>query len=409
MTMHARTDCSCAHGLPARAGRLLAAGCLAALLAAPAAATAGTIVDTRHNLSVSGPGTTKALAETRICIFCHTPHNALPQTPLWNKTVDAAKSYSLYASDTLVATPDQPSGPSRLCLSCHDGMIALGKVREPAAEIAVTGAILPGSAANVGGSVFGLAKDHPISFPYPGSSLVFKPAPTDREIVLYGGMIECSTCHDAHKDDFRSPDKTGRLTGKFLVADNRYSSLCLDCHDPPGWLGTAHQVSAAPVDSAALPVFPKLWPTWGTVAEWGCASCHTTHSSQDGQLLLDRYDTADGTVESAGSYALCYRCHNRLVLLTDGTFKRKSTPTTPSGGGHSGHLAAGATCAMCHDTHGTAPTAGTGDHTHLIDFDLTLVTPAPTNSAPLYQHLGATTGSCTLVCHGRTHLGETYP
>jgi hypothetical protein len=50
-------------------------------LAASAAAKSG-IVDTRHNLSTSGPGEIRALTETRICVFCHTPHNAAPATPL---------------------------------------------------------------------------------------------------------------------------------------------------------------------------------------------------------------------------------------------------------------------------------------------------------------------------------------
>jgi len=396
------------HGFVTQNRRLLAAACAGTLLLLPLRAVAETIVDTRHNLSVSGLGTIKAQSETRVCIFCHTPHNANPKTPLWNRDVGSG-TYALYDSSTLQAMPAQPSGPSRLCLSCHDGMIAIGAVLQPAGGIAVTGTILPGSAANIGGSVFGLSKDHPISFSYPMANLAFNPRPTDSNLVLYGGFIECPTCHDAHKDAYRSPDKSSRFTGKFLVADNRYSALCLACHDLPGWFGTAHQMSAALVDTAVLPVFPKQWPTWGTVAEWGCESCHTSHSSQDGQLLLSRYDTADGTLESSLSYALCYRCHNRLGILADGTFKKKIVPTTPSGGGHSGHLANGATCAVCHDTHGIPVSAGTGDHTHLISFDLAIVTAAPGYSEPIYQHQGGFAGNCTLICHGRVHQDETYP
>ena len=91
----------------------------------PLFAEAQTIVNTKHNLSVTGPGTIKALTETRVCIFCHTPHNAAPSTPLWNKELKPV-NYILYSSSTLLAKINQPAGPSKLCLSCHDGTIALG-------------------------------------------------------------------------------------------------------------------------------------------------------------------------------------------------------------------------------------------------------------------------------------------
>src|SRR5512140_2625822 len=97
------------------------------------------MVNTRHNLSVSGPGPIRALTETRICVFCHTPHNAAPLSPLWNKDLEP-QVYTVYASSTLKAGPlPQPSGPTKLCLSCHDGTIALGAVINPAGGITMAG------------------------------------------------------------------------------------------------------------------------------------------------------------------------------------------------------------------------------------------------------------------------------
>ena len=96
----------------------------------PAAPNSSDMLNTKHNLSVSGTGTTRALTETRICVFCHTPHNAEASSPLWNKGLEP-QTYQVYASPTskvvqkLGITP-QPSGPTKLCLSCHDGTIALG-------------------------------------------------------------------------------------------------------------------------------------------------------------------------------------------------------------------------------------------------------------------------------------------
>ena len=36
------------------------------------------IVNSKHDLSARGPGPIRAIYETEICIFCHTPHNAAP-------------------------------------------------------------------------------------------------------------------------------------------------------------------------------------------------------------------------------------------------------------------------------------------------------------------------------------------
>ena len=57
-------------------------GQLVLLLAAPPG-LADSIVNSKHNLSASGPGVVKAVAEPEICIFCHTPHNSTPDAPLW--------------------------------------------------------------------------------------------------------------------------------------------------------------------------------------------------------------------------------------------------------------------------------------------------------------------------------------
>src|SRR5262245_245197 len=86
-----------------------------------------TVVNSKHDLSAQGPGPIRAVNENEICIFCHTPHNAEPQTPLWNHE-SSRTYYRIYKSSTTNARIRQPSGPSKLCLSCHDGTIALGNV-----------------------------------------------------------------------------------------------------------------------------------------------------------------------------------------------------------------------------------------------------------------------------------------
>ena len=96
---------------------------------------------TKHNLSVSGPGPITALSESQICIFCHIPHQQAPAARyLWNRS-DPANAYIPYFSSTLKADVGQPTGASRMCLSCHDGTIALGAINSSPTEIPFEGGI----------------------------------------------------------------------------------------------------------------------------------------------------------------------------------------------------------------------------------------------------------------------------
>ncbi len=241
------------------------------------AQTASDMVNTKHNLSVSGPGPIRALTETRICVFCHTPHNATPQSPLWNKELEP-QVYNVYASPTLRAGPlPQPSGPTKLCLSCHDGTIALGAVVNPAGGITMAGAttLAPGSLSNFG---LNLSGHHPVSFNYrnalPNPELLSVPPPD----LVYGDTdeVHCITCHDPHND----------VNGKFLLKDNRYSALCIDCHQMTGWSTSAHATSTASV-VGILPRPPKTWPTYAQLNEWGCEVCHTPHFAATPEELLN--------------------------------------------------------------------------------------------------------------------------
>jgi predicted CXXCH cytochrome family protein len=244
---------------------------------AVAAPTASDIVNTKHNLSVSGTGSVRALTETRICIFCHTPHNAAPLTPLWNKELEP-QVYTVYTSPTLRSGPlAQPSGPTKLCLSCHDGTIAMGAVLNPAGGITMAGSdyLPPGSLSNFGTDLSG---HHPVSFPYhtalPNAELVPSP-PADLD---FGGQdeVHCITCHDPHNDTF----------GKFLLKDNRYSALCTTCHQIAGWATSAHAISTVSVEGI-LPRPPKTYPTWTRLNEWGCEVCHTPHFAPTAEELLN--------------------------------------------------------------------------------------------------------------------------
>jgi predicted CXXCH cytochrome family protein len=167
-------------------------------------------------------------ATTELCIVCHTPHNAnltVTTAPLWNHSVTAVAAYTLYSSSTLNAVPGQPGNESRLCLSCHDGTVALENFGG-----FTTGTNMIAGSANVGTA---LNNDHPISFVYDAALAtadggLYNPATalsglggTINADMLFTGRMECASCHDVHDD----------IHGMFLRVDNTGSALCLTCHD----------------------------------------------------------------------------------------------------------------------------------------------------------------------------------
>ncbi len=276
--------------------------CIAGLLSGPSAGAKMSIVYTKHNLSSSGPGQIKALSEDRVCVFCHTPHNSNPLTPLWNKNVEGVNYalYTPYSSSTMVspASSTGPTGSTRLCLSCHDGTIALGEVLQPKEKIAmsITSGMPPSSPSYFGTS---LENHHPISFSYYNSlpNAELSPVPP-MGLLFYGnGVIECSTCHDPHDNSNK----------KFLAVDNQQSGLCAMCHQMNGWDRTPHNTSRRTWNL----IQPNPWPRtgfntdfgWMTVNQNGCENCHAPHSAGGPKRLLNYQDEESN----------CYPCHNGHV------------------------------------------------------------------------------------------------
>ena len=54
------------------------------------------IVNTKHDFRASSSANIHAASsQETVCIFCHTPHNAAPLSPLWNKEIEPQKSDDL--------------------------------------------------------------------------------------------------------------------------------------------------------------------------------------------------------------------------------------------------------------------------------------------------------------------------
>jgi len=215
-----------------------------------ASAGAQTVVGTDHDLSSTGPGATTNVA--RVCVFCHTPHQAAAangQDPLWNHTLSATASYGVYASSTLDATPIDVGGAvagsasvTNLCLSCHDGTVSVASQYNPPNEAPINDnnaniVLTAGGNISVAGLMTGnpnigtdLTNDHPVNFTYDAAlatldgGLVTPNSATSVDaggvVPLFGGTVQCASCHDPH-DDTNVP---------FMVASNVGSALCTTCH-----------------------------------------------------------------------------------------------------------------------------------------------------------------------------------
>ncbi len=177
-----------------------------------------------------------------ICRPCHTPHNAnleIQDSPLWNHENTTAV-FQVYTSSTFDATPGQPAGKTKLCLSCHDGTVAIDNFGGNSGGTRFIGVGLIGT---------DLQKHHPVSITYDANLAsidggLYDPTTTlsglggtIAEDMLDGGKLECTSCHDVHVSrntqgctgchNMHGPIVTRTLS---LLKSNDNSALCLTCH-----------------------------------------------------------------------------------------------------------------------------------------------------------------------------------
>ncbi len=196
------------------------------LLFAARTGVAGTLAGSAHDLSAQG------YTGGKVCVACHTPHNSTNAAALWNHALTTT-AYTLYTSPTMKAIPGQPGGSSKLCLSCHDGTVAIDSF---GGAVSPSG-VLISSANNLGANA--LNDDHPIGFAYSASLPNPTLQPTTHSItigtggttktdtlanlLLFSGNMECSSCHDVHNTF------TVGSTGMVKMA-TAGSAICFACH-----------------------------------------------------------------------------------------------------------------------------------------------------------------------------------
>jgi hypothetical protein len=189
---------------------------------------------------------------SQICIFCHTPHRSSGEGPLWNRQSTTVSFFKHFSSSTLAIDDPavagaseygQPNGSTRLCLSCHDGVTALGAVFTTPGmpgPIAFDFVDVKGgrSGKNVNISHQTYSTHHPVSFKYNATVRTLLTSPPYSKPYQFlppatGGAkldklerMQCTTCHDPHQDQ---SDVPGPMT-PFWTA-RTYGDVCSTCHN----------------------------------------------------------------------------------------------------------------------------------------------------------------------------------
>lgn len=205
-------------------------------------AYADNVTNTDHNLTDStNPYYTDGVNTTdEICVFCHTPHGASADAPLWNRQYTPG-AFSMYTSTTLDMTIQAaPESVSAACLSCHDGTTAFDSlINEPGnGNDAITDAAWLASWSGSGNKMNAtnspvaylgtdLSDDHPISIAYDTTLDADFNAIVGNAVnglPLYDGtnlnQVECGSCHNPHED----------ILPAFLRISNAGSAICVSCH-----------------------------------------------------------------------------------------------------------------------------------------------------------------------------------
>jgi hypothetical protein len=196
-----------------------------------------------YTFTGTAAGATAAPAATNLCFFCHIVHKTAtnssgtattaslaPGRWLWNHTLSSTASYGVYSSATFnavltaagVALPTDLGtqnnmnnfSAANLCLSCHDGTVAISSFYEGGFSLPANGSSWNnghGSSTTMytGMELTDLTKTHPVNFQYSPAvasiaSLTSPASPNSvdaaGDVPLYGNnyIMQCTTCHDPH-------------------------------------------------------------------------------------------------------------------------------------------------------------------------------------------------------------------
>jgi predicted CXXCH cytochrome family protein len=297
----------------------------------------------------------------------------------------------------LSRSPMLPAPQSEVCLACHS-------TRAAADAMTARGLLSP----TADPPLLSLALSQPFLHP------------VDDRFFSRGqpGVVTCTSCHSPHRQSIRSVPLEASSAGQPKLSTRNPTTyeteLCGSCHGSAGVttqslldlsrLTNPNNRSFHPVEAPAAERSPSVLPELRD-RQVNCTDCHGNsdpggargpHGSAVRYLLRREYVTIDGSPEGAGSYGLCYSCHERQAVLESGPFPL-----------HRLHVVDElVSCATCHSAHGSV------ENRALIRFgeETILANVGPSGSAGRLEYIstGPGSGSCFVSCHGVDHAPASY-
>ncbi len=396
------------------------------------------VLNTKHNFAAGmepdlPPGETrqvKANSENQACVFCHTPHGKPQNAPnfLWNRSLEVGP-YVLYGSASLDATPGQPGLPSKMCLSCHDGALAINTLNvftdtsgQPSvtrldATVAMTGLAADNTMPAGAGAESGytrdlgvdLSNDHPIGFTYDSTLAGNDGELVDPDTVSYLGPRVGSGMVQHNQNLGGTPPANAptvvqtRLaaplepTQNSWAGTNNYAELlsagsleCTTCHDPH----LRSEDNSINIKFLRLNRIQKGAPAgnFDKDQDINCLACHQKagwpHSVHAHPTVADEAYTSDETAlrelpdGTQVWQTACTACHDPHTVAGAPRLLREGTddPNTPKQGGNA------ASEQSCYQCHGSASATVLSDTAAVADIETQF---AKTSAMPITVQAGA--------------------
>ncbi len=373
------------------------------------------VVNTKHNFAASTepelpPGetrTVKAQSENQTCVFCHTPHGKKDGAGfLWNRSLNVGP-YTLYGSASLDATMGQPGIPSKMCLSCHDGTLAVSTLEvytdtsvtpsrtDTDVTVAMAGlgdgdkmpagaGVNTGYTRNLGTD---LANDHPIGFTYDSALAQADGELVDPDAVSYlgprvgAGLVQHNAALGGTPPANAPTSVATRLAAPLEPVQNawagtaNYAELltagsmeCTTCHDPH----LRSSDNSINIKFLRLNRIQKAAPTgnFDKDQDINCLACHqkagwpgSVHAHPT--VADETYTSAETGLQELPEgiqvwETACSACHDAHTVPGAPRLLREGTDDTNSPK-QGGNAASEETCYQCHGTGSVLQGTGLAD------------------------------------------------
>ncbi len=233
---------------------------------------------------------------------------------------------------------------------------------------------------------------------------------------------ECVDCHNPHQRVHDGVNSVARVTGyslsgQYLEEASQEYEICLKCHSEVigGRSDADMRTQFSPVVTSMHPVTrPSSGKGQVSLTSYSqgrttmnCSDCHRSedpsgprgpHGSMYKFMLSGNYSVEAEADESPLAYQFCYSCHERNSILGNESFPlhREHIVGDPFKG------IPGTSCYTCHASHSSER------NLFLVRFNREAVSKTQPDNRMEFRSLGAKSGECYLMCHGKSHDPARY-